>query len=162
MAWWNDQDFNSYLARFGLSNALDADRRWMLLQLTKLAADIPGDTAECGVLTGSSSYLICRSLGRQHFMFDSFEGLSVPEEADGNYYSANNMTCPLDMAKANLSEFPSLSFHKGWIPQRFKDVDERRFCLVHIDVQLYQPTRESLEFFYPRTRRSCGKAGSWW
>jgi hypothetical protein len=29
-------------------------------------------------------------------------------------------------------------------------VEDRRFKLVHIDVDLYQPTRDSVEFFYPR------------
>ena len=41
-------------------------------------------------------------------------------------------------------------FHEGWIPDRFGDVAETRFCFVHLDVDLFQPTRDSLGFFYPR------------
>jgi O-methyltransferase len=149
LAWWNDTDFNSFATKFGLST-MDAERRWVLHELTKLASTVSGDTAECGVFNGSSSYLICQGLGRPHFMFDSFEGMSPPQAIDGAYYSANGMRCPLETAKANLAEFENLSFHQGWIPERFRVVSDRRFCFVHIDVQLYQPTRDSIEFFYPR------------
>ena len=38
----------------------------------------------------------------------------------------------------------------GWIPSRFADVSAERFAFVHIDVDLYQPTRDSLTFFYER------------
>ena len=39
---------------------------------------------------------------------------------------------------------------KGWIPCRFGEIADRRFAFVHIDVDLYEPTRDALEFFYPR------------
>lgn len=151
MAWWYDQQFNEYLERFGELRGANSDRRWTVLQLAKLAKDVPGDTAESGVLTGSSSYLICRAFSdRTHFMFDSFEGLSKSSAADGNFWREKDLACDLDTAKKNLKECPNTSFHKGWIPERFQDVASRKFCFVHIDVQLYEPTRDSLEFFYPR------------
>ena len=53
------------------------------------------------------------------------------------------------MRKA-LSDFAKVRFHPGWIPDRFQDVDDRKFSFVHIDVDLTEPTRESLAFFYPR------------
>ena len=43
--------------------------------------------------------------------------------------------------------------YKGWIPERFIDVSDRCFCFVHIDVDLYKPTLDSLQFFYPRMVR---------
>jgi len=151
LAWWHDEIFNAYLKRFGEFEGANSDRRWMIHQLTKLVHSVPGDTAECGVFQGSSSYLICRALpNRTHYMFDSFEGLSAPSPADGTFWSANVHACDLETAQKNLSECPNVSFHKGWIPERFKDVESRTFCFVHVDVQLYQPTRDSIEFFYPR------------
>jgi O-methyltransferase len=149
--WWNDPWFNAYLDKFSMLSGANTDRRWMLYQLAKLARNVPGDTAECGVMAGSGSYLICSVLGRPHFMFDSFEGNSAPGAADGSYNLAGYLACAIETARANLSSFSNLSFHKGWIPDRFPDVADRRFCFVNIDVQLEQPTRDSLEFFYPRT-----------
>jgi hypothetical protein len=42
---------------------------------------------------------------------------------------------------------------EGWIPERFPEVADRRFAFVHIDVDLEQPTRDSIEFFYPRMNK---------
>ena len=36
---------------------------------------------------------------------------------------------------------------KGWIPSRFEEVKDKNFSFVHIDVDLYQPTLDSLNFF---------------
>lgn len=150
MTWWQDRDFNSYLEKFDLLDGHEADRRWMLNQLTKLAQTVPGDTAECGVHLGSSSYLICQALSRHHFLFDSFEGISAPEDIDGDYFYKNDMSVPLEAARRSLARFSNLTFCPGWIPERFAEVKNCRFCFVHIDVQLYRPTHDSIEFFYPR------------
>ena len=52
--------------------------------------------------------------------------------------------------RSRLAEFPNISYYKGWIPERFREVESLRFSFVHVDVDLEQPTRDSLEFFYPR------------
>lgn len=44
-----------------------------------------------------------------------------------------------------------MRMHKGRIPARFDVVADRQFPYVHIDVDLYQPTLDSLAFFYGRT-----------
>jgi hypothetical protein len=54
------------------------------------------------------------------------------------------------IVRQNLGEFSAYEFHKGWIPDRFVDVAEKHFAFVHIDVDLYQPTLDSLKFFYSR------------
>jgi len=150
--WWNDPEFNSYLDRFGLSRGLVTRNRWMVHELLKLIANVPGDTAECGVFEGATSYLICKATEdqpRTHFIFDSFEGLSQPAAEDGRFWEKGMLATTLERTKANLP-FPNISYHKGWIPERFSDVADRRFAFVHIDVDLFKPTLDSFEFFYPR------------
>ncbi|HET9837480.1 MAG TPA: TylF/MycF/NovP-related O-methyltransferase [Candidatus Angelobacter sp.] len=149
--WWSDKQFNSYLARFHELDGYNSDRRWLISQLVKLAANVPGDTAECGVLEGSSSYLIAKAFpNRTHHAFDSFEGCSAPSGTDNGYFSTGDLAVTLEQAAKNLADCPNVVFHKGWIPERFADVSETRFAFVHIDVQLEQPTGDSLQFFYPR------------
>lgn len=129
------------------------DRKHNLNQLFKLVRSVPGDTAECGVFTGASSYLICRNiqdLYKQHHLFDSFEGISTPGQEDGHYWCKNDLAASEGTVRENLKEFDCVVFHKGWIPSRFPDVLDKRFCFVHIDVDLYQPTWDSLCFFYDR------------
>ncbi len=128
--------------------------------------DLPGTVAECGVLRGLSSHLICTRIaagrpdfqGEGYFVFDSFEGLSEVQSEDTDGLEEGS-TLPvvagayshaLEKVQENLSRFPEISYFKGWIPSRFNDVSDSDFRFVHVDVDLYQPTRDSLEFFYPR------------
>jgi O-methyltransferase len=154
MDWWHDADFNSYLERFGERDGFNTHRRWTLWQLLRLVAAVEGETAECGVFRGASSWLICTATngkGRKHHLFDSFEGLSAPEAADGAHWKPGDLAAGEDVVADNLRRFVDrLVFHKGWIPDRFGDVQDRQFAFVHVDVDLRQPTLDSLEFFYPR------------
>src|SRR5262249_34795482 len=99
--WWQDQEFNAYLARFDkIGRGLNSRRRWMAYQLMRLAASVSGDTAECGVFEGAASYLICRTFpDRTHFIFDSFEGLSQPGNEDGGEWEQGSLACSLERAK---------------------------------------------------------------
>ncbi len=122
--WWNNEAFTQYLKRFRQLEGYNTDRYWMLSQLLRLIGQVPGDTAECGVYQGASSYLICLAnsqseYDRTHFMFDSFEGLSKPDVEDGNHWSAGELACGEDVVRHNLREFSKISLHKGWIPDRF-------------------------------------------
>jgi O-methyltransferase len=151
MAWWNDERFNDFLRRFNEYDGYNSDRRWVISQLVKLVQSIPGDTAECGVLEGSSSYLISRALPQKtHFMFDSFEGCSAPSGHDNGFFDENSLTVDVGTVKEKLKDCPNAVCLKGWIPDRFPEIADRRFAFVHIDVQQEQPTFDSLAFFYPR------------
>lgn len=156
MEWWKDPFFNKYLNRFNEVSGMNTDRRWMLYQLMRLTERVPGDTVECGVFEGAGSYMFCKmnrenqSFDRTHYIFDSFEGVSKPAGDDGMHWTEGDLSCPLDTVKGNLSEFDNVSFHKGWIPEKFADVENKRFSFVHIDVDLYQPTLDSIAFFYSR------------
>jgi O-methyltransferase len=156
LEWWDDIKFNKYLIKFNEIDGKNTDRHWMQYQLMRLVRDVPGNTAECGVYAGAGSYIICKVnkenelLDRTHYIFDSFEGLSNPLDCDGEHWIKGDMTCSIEVVKNNLSEFSNISMHKGWIPERFKDVENLQFCFVHIDVDLYQPTFDSIKFFYSR------------
>jgi hypothetical protein len=39
---------------------------------------------------------------------------------------------------------------QGFIPDRFNEINTVEFKFVHIDVDLYEPTKESLECFYSK------------
>ena len=152
--WWDDKDFNAFLERFGERGGFNTHRKWTLWQLLRLTAAVDGDTAECGVYRGGSSWLICasnRDRGRTHHLFDSFEGLSNPRAEDGGYWKPGDLATGEQAVLDNLAPFADqLAFHKGWIPDRFPDVEGKTFSFVHVDVDLYQPTLDSIAFFYPR------------
>jgi O-methyltransferase len=156
LGWWDDPAFSAYLGRFGEKEGFNAQRRWAVYQFVRLTAGVPGDTAECGVFQGAGSYLLAAAnraqcTGSLHHAFDSFAGLSAPTERDGTYWAPGALASPLDATRQNLAEFgDAVRLYAGWIPERFPEVAGRTFRFVHIDVDLYEPTLASLEFFYPR------------
>jgi hypothetical protein len=149
-----DEAFLTHYQRFmDPGNWHSLDRKYTLDQLLKLTLDIDGDAAECGVYKGASSYLIGRAIkpyGKWNHLFDSFEGLSPPTARDGTYWSAGGLCADESHVRENLTGFGNFRLYRGWIPDRLRDVADRWFSFVHIDVDLYQPTRDSITFFYDR------------
>src|SRR5258706_1266052 len=148
-------------------------RRARFRALVRLLMDtdsLDGEVAECGCFMGLSSYLMCDYLrrhnsdflGAKYHIFDSFEGLSaptleddVPEEferakAIEAMCAQGAFAASLDRVRRNLADFPDITFHPGWIPLTFQALAERQYRFVHVDVDLYDPTLESIEYFYPR------------
>jgi hypothetical protein len=150
-SWPRDRAFIDSLLPFeGRASRRSLDRKWMLKETLKLLRNVPGDTAECGTWRGGSSWLVCQGLGRTHHAFDSFEGLSAPEARDGAHFQKGDLAVPEEEFRSRMKGIKDLRVYKGWIPARFPEVADRTFCLVHVDVDLYQPTRDAIEFFYPR------------
>ncbi|MBU2572076.1 MAG: TylF/MycF family methyltransferase [Gammaproteobacteria bacterium] len=157
MKWWQNKFFNAYLEKFSEKDSFNTHRKWMLSQLIRLTEDVDGETAECGVYEGASSWLICESNHKQskfkktHHIFDSFEGLGSPEFSDGSYWKKGDLACSEESTLNNLLEFGErIVSHPGWIPDRFNEVENLKFSFVHVDVDLYEPTRDSIVFFYER------------
>lgn len=150
--WLEDAEFFDDLSRLQVDNLRSADRKFFLRELLALVDPLPGDTAECGVFKGASSWLIAsrlRGRGRTHHVFDSFQGVSEPGPGEEAYWYGGELAVGEAFARRAL-EGLAVAWHVGWIPARFGEVADRQFCFVHIDVDLYQPTLDSLEFFYPR------------
>jgi O-methyltransferase len=149
-----DDAFLAYYMNFmDVGNWHSLDRKYAMNELLKLVTHLDGDAAECGTYRGATAYLLCRAFSRMPVsvhLFDSFEGLSEPIPVDGTYWRKGSLTATEEELAQNLREFDNYRVYKGWIPTRFADVADCRFRFVHIDVDLYQPTLEALEFFYPR------------
>ena len=127
---------------------------------------LDGLVVECGCFRGLSSFVMCSRLrqhdaafsGRGYQIFDSFQGLSEPRpedalgEAGGPHaidVQAGRFTAPLSEVKRALASFPDIEYFPGWIPAAFP-TDGAPCRFVHVDVDLYQPTKDSLEHFWPR------------
>ncbi len=144
-----------------------AQRALILGQYFDYSLSVEGRKAECGVLRGFSALFTNQIAqtrdkswtGGNYHLIDSFEGLSEPDLKDaifsGNQppvvsHQAGHFAVPLIEVKKNLTSFPNLNFHKGWIPDIFASLPEDKWSYVHIDVDLYRPTLQSLEYFFPR------------
>lgn len=124
--------------------------------------DVPGSACEIGCYKGLSAYIAAaafRECGKKldFHVCDSFEGLSEPtadDAARGNEpavkIKAGTYACSEADVRRHLAAFDNFKFHKGWIPAPFESLTNERFCYVHLDVDLTEPSRHSLEFFWPR------------
>jgi hypothetical protein len=134
------------------------------------AMELGGACAECGVFRGTTALFMCRAAqtrnpgyaGEGLHLIDSFEGLSRPTQddlvderaEDGTLVRAavaeGSLAAPVEAARQTMRDFPAATLHKGWIPAVFERLPETRWAFLHIDVDLYEPTRDCLEYFYPR------------
>lgn len=114
---------------------------------------LAGDMAEVGVFEGASAKLICEARGeRPVHLFDTFEGLPPSSGKDGNVYRNKKplFKSSLESVKEYLKGYHGVACYKGRFPETAGPVADRTFSFVHLDVDLYQSTLDSLEFFYPR------------
>jgi len=126
------------------------DEAYQLLSCVRATANTPGEIAEVGVYRGGSARLICEGRGdKTLYLFDTFEGLPTTDRLDSRF-AAGQYAASVDSVQSYLARFPNVQVHKGFFPATSAPIADKRFSFVHLDVDLYRPTHDSLEFFYPR------------
>lgn len=113
---------------------------------------LPGDYAEVGIYYGSTAKVICDAKGDKPLhLCDTFEGLPEPKGDDAKVEKKGNFACGLESIQKYLAGVPNITYHKGFCPHSIRGVlDDHKFALVHLDVDLYDSTLECLEYFWPR------------
>lgn len=125
-------------------------RLYVLRQLAKQQAIKNSNFAECGTYAGMSIFFTADACNKRFIGIDSFEGVSEPDENDTDYFKTVKLDIPMDVAKNILKEHNNVELYKGWIPKVFNSIDNLNYSYVHIDVDLYQPTKDSIEYFWPK------------
>lgn len=173
----NEKELQLYKNGMSLADATWSDnfykqcRYYSLVQIAEISSkNFPSlDIAECGVWKGHSAWMIAEIFSKNQFsgyfhIFDSFEG-GLSDKTDKDENLVRKMTneeiklekeifSSREVQVANvLSNFDFVNLYPGWIPNRFDEVANKQFSFVHIDVDLYQPTLDSLEFFWPRVAK---------
>lgn len=127
------------------------------LQVERLRREkVPGAFAELGVYKGSSALAISlMEPNRAFHLFDTFEGFSKHdleyERGEAATYSTRDFAdTHVDMVKRKFRGNPHIFLHKGLFSETKHEVEKEQFALVNLDADLYRPTKEALEFFYPR------------
>lgn len=157
---WNKQPFFvSAQEKYGAIKGVKDLRLFFLQSAIRSIEDLEGDVAECGSRNGKSALFMLEAMRKERrmYLFDSFEGLSDPTPGKDSLETAiDERTGKRRFHNADpqavADRFKGHDVHimQGWIPDRFPEVASRKFCLVHVDVDLFQPTHDSLVFFYDR------------
>jgi hypothetical protein len=127
---------------------------------------IAGNVAECGVYRGASLcaiafYLLENDLNKHVFGLDSFQGFDESIERDlqlggiadsqkrvGGFdatsleYVARKVS-RLDLAKA-------ITLMRGYFADTLRRLPEQNWSFVHLDCDIYESYKVTLEYFYPR------------
>jgi O-methyltransferase len=141
-----------------------AQRAYQLVRYAEASASVPGMRVECGVLRGLSALLLASTWaaldpgfdGSGFYLVDSFEGLSAMHPADAieeNRYAAKPGhfgATSREHVQRVMATFPRCEVLKGWIPAVLDSLPEAEWAFVHLDVDLYEPTRDTLQYFIPR------------
>ncbi len=136
--------------RFNNKLLLTIPESLQIYDCAKSALKIKGDFAEVGVYRGGSAKLISKVLdNRKLHLFDTFEGL--PEASDNDeYFKLGEYSASLDEVRKLLKPIKNIIFYKGLFPKSSNKLKSSKFAFVHLDVDLFQSTKDSLEYFYPR------------
>lgn len=133
------------------------DRCYMIYRFAQTCMRLPGDFAECGVYRGGTAVLTAATLveggvrDKKLHLFDTFAGMPTTADSDPSSHKEGDFgDTSLDHVKGLLREYPFVTFNPGFIPKTLEAVKDRTFAMAHIDVDLYQSTRDAFEFFYPR------------
>ncbi|MBJ7328690.1 MAG: class I SAM-dependent methyltransferase [Solirubrobacteraceae bacterium] len=139
-------------------NAGDVGRLFFLALNAQRVIDekVPGDFAEVGVYKGNSARVLAEVVrtaeGNRHLqLFDTFGGFDDREIDDKpEEFSQLFKDTSLDAVRDFVGE-EACEYHSGWFPETTRELSpDRRFALVHLDADLYEPIRAGLEYFYDR------------
>jgi O-methyltransferase len=137
---------------------LDYDRLFTLWEAARNAASVEGSAAEVGTFQGGSAALLSEALKlfaggpRDLHVVDTFEGHLDASftEHDDEHQRGKFGQARFDDVRAFLAAFAGTRVYMGDGPAVVAGWPDRRYCLVHLDVDLYKPTIDCLEYFGPR------------
>lgn len=115
---------------------------------------IVGDLAELGVYKGATASLlakIARQLGTTAYLLDTYEGFNRADFTGVDAQQTVQFTdTSLDSVKKLVGD-ENVCFVKGYFPESVAQLpDDAKYCVVHIDCDLYMPMLGALRYFYPR------------
>lgn len=128
-----------------------------------LLLNIPGDVVEFGCFEGHTSAIMQKTLDKfkskkKIYVYDSFEGLPQLSKKDTKaVLKKGNLSTNKEKLIANFKKFNLRSpvINKYW----FKDIPEnklpKKICFAHLDGDLYESTKSSLEKIYPRLSKGA-------
>lgn len=131
-------DYTRY-ATFGLAIKRIADEK------------IAGSFAEVGVYRGHMSRFIHNlEPARTYYLFDTFQGFPKSDLEPGVTEDTRFSDTSVDTVLRTIGDTRNIVVRQGYVPDTLQGLEHEQFAFVLLDLDLYNPTVASLEFFYPR------------
>lgn len=164
---WNDINFETK-SGYDLNSSIAFKRllkSFFLFTYFKNIGSLSGNILEVGVFKGFSGMLLkkleneynYKSNSNKLFLIDSFEGLSDIHEKDKVIneeifqHEKGHFKVEFKDIKKLFHNYQNVHLIKGWIPKVFETLNENyRYKFVHIDVDLYEPTLNTLNYVFDK------------
>jgi O-methyltransferase len=150
--WAEDKEFKKVLSQVTFSLA-PRPRCYLLYQLSQQARNISGDVAEIGVYKGGTARILSdvfSGTDKTVYLFDTFEGMPETDASKDRHKKGDFADTSVDAVRAQLAGLNNYRLVPGLFPETASVVNDKQFCLVHIDVDIYQSVMDCCKFFYSR------------
>ena len=141
-------------------------RSYFLFKYFKSVSNLSGNILEVGVFRGFSALFLKQLEDELNFnnknkstlfLIDSFEGLSKINEKDivldkkTFQHQKGHFKLNFNEVENLFKNYENINLIKGWIPEIFDSLNDKNvYKLVHIDVDLYEPTLETLNYVFDK------------
>lgn len=121
--------------------------------------NLEGAIAELGVLGGGYSKILNYYFpNKELYLYDTFEGFDkrdIEQDLRDGKFTQEWIDIFKDTSLEAVQKYvgvkENIHYRKGYFPDSILDDEKgKKFCLVSLDADLYNPTLEGLKFFYPR------------
>jgi O-methyltransferase len=150
--WESDPSFPAIMASIQYT-AVTWPRCYVLYQLALNAKTLPGCAAEVGVYRGGSARILTEvfaTTGKSVNLFDTFEGMP-PTDAQLDIHKQGDFSdTSVAIVSKQLDGFENYRLFQGHFPETTQPVESERFCMAHVDVDIYSSVKDCCAFFYPR------------
>lgn len=155
--WHDDVAFRRTYDAVARNTFVDQYKCYELWEQLGQLKDVAGDVLEVGVWRGGTGVLMARrvkelALDAQVHLCDTFAGVAKAGSADPWYRGGEHAdTSPQIVKDLAAAERVEVAVLVGMFPEdTAHEVQDRTFRLVHIDVDVYESARDTLEWAWPR------------
>jgi len=145
-------DFAEMLQHISAFTLVSSDRLWILNSLATQAKALAGEFWECGVYKGGSAFLLAKIASENTTLrlFDTFEGMPTTDPQRDYHRAGDFADTSLAAVQNRLTAFSNISYHQGFIPNTFDNLEHSNIAFAHVDVDIYQSVLDCCTFIYPR------------
>ena len=155
--WITDEAFKKAYGPISSRTLLPVTKCYLLYAMARHVLSLPGQAAECGVYKGGTAYMLSSLFSGKKalYLFDTFAGIPPGDPEKDNRYIVGGEFADTSLYEVTklLSGFEGVQFRPGEIPKTFSGIEYEQFSFVHIDLDIYRPILEAVDFFFPRMAR---------
>jgi O-methyltransferase len=150
--WLIDEPFQAVFGAVFDHTLLDTYRLYELWQLVRQLG--PGDLLEVGVWRGGSGALMAAAApDKTVFLCDTFNGVVNASDQDSTYRGGEHADTSTQIVSQLVDRLglTNVKILRGIFPQQTAHIiDDLTFALCHIDVDVYESARRTIDWVWPR------------